>query len=191
VCCDDVERLPQWNAVTCKPSHYTPYQGGEDFDMPAPYTASDIAKWILAGVDRDSGDSITHLKLQKLIYYVQAWSLALRDKPLFEEDMQAWAHGPVAESVFHEYRDYGFEAIPAPKIVPEILDEDAEHIAEVIEVYSEHSAKVLERMTHNEQPWLEARKNLPPEARSKTPIDKNTMRDFYRSAYQEADGEEE
>lgn len=176
--------------MTCKHVECITYVKRREFVMSAPYTALDIARWILAGVDRDSGDSITHLKLQKLIYYVQAWSLALRDKPLFEEDMQAWAHGPVADSVFQEYRDYGFEAIPAPTTVPEILNEDAEHIMEVVNVYSEHSAKVLERMTHNEQPWLEARKNLPPEARSKTPIDKNTMRVFYRKAYQEADGEE-
>ena len=161
--------------------------------MPAPYTASEVARWILAGVDRDAGDSITHLKLQKLLYYVQAWSLALRNKPLFDEDMQAWAHGPVAESVFLEYRNYGFDAIPAPApdTVPEIADEDAEHIAEVVDVYSEHSAKVLERMTHNEEPWIEARKGLPPEARSKELISKKTMANFYRKAYAEADGEKQ
>lgn len=69
--------------------------------MPAPYTASQIAKWLLSAIDRDSGDSITPLKLQKLIYYAQAWSLALPERayPLFDEDMQAWAHGPVVESV--------------------------------------------------------------------------------------------
>lgn len=159
--------------------------------MAAPYTATDIAKWILAGVDRDAGDSITHLKLQKLIYYVQAWSLALRDKPLFDEDMQAWAHGPVAESVFHEYRDYGWEAIPAPKTVPKIKKKDAEHIREVVEVYGEYSAKHLERMTHSEPPWLAARGDLPPEARSNKTVSKDAMSTFYKKVYQETDGEEE
>lgn len=158
--------------------------------MPAPYSALDVAKFILAGVDRDAGDSITHLKLQKLLYYVQAWSIALRERPLFDEDMRAWAHGPVAESVFHEYKGYGFEAIPVPTDVPELAPDDIAHIEEVVDVYGEHSAKALERMTHNEQPWIEARGDLPPEARSNNIIPKDQMGAFYRKAYQEADGEE-
>ena len=158
--------------------------------MAAPYTAKDIAAWILAGVDRDAGDSITHLKLQKLIYYVQAWSIALRDKPLFDEDMQAWAHGPVAETVFHEYRDQGWDAIPAPKAVPKIEDEDAEHIREGGEGESEDSAKHLERMTHSEAPWICARNGLPPEARSTRVVSKAEMKAFYKKVYEEADGEE-
>lgn len=60
----------------------------------------------------------------------------------------------------------------------------------VVEVYGEHSAKALERMTHNERPWLDARGDLSPEARSNSIIPKEKMGDFYRKAYQEADGEE-
>ena len=53
-------------------------------------TALQIADWFAGAIDREAGDSITHLKLQKLVYYAQAWFLALNDKPLFEEEMQAW-----------------------------------------------------------------------------------------------------
>ena len=137
--------------------------------MPAPYTASQIAKWLLSAIDRDSGDSITPLKLQKLIYYAQAWSLALPERayPLFDEDMQAWAHGPVVESVFHEYKHAGWDALPAPDEVPEIAEK-----------------------THHEDPWLEARGDIPPEARSNAVISKERMMDYYRGLYEKAADDE-
>lgn len=161
--------------------------------MPAPYTASQIAKWLLSAIDRDSGDSITPLKLQKLIYYAQAWSLALpeRARPLFDEDMQAWAHGPVAESVFHEYKHAGWDALPAPEEVPDITQNDEAHLKEILAVFGEYSAKHLERMTHNEEPWLYARGDLPPEARSNAVIPKDHMAAFYRGLYEKVgDGEQ-
>lgn len=160
--------------------------------MAARYTASDIANWFLGAIDRDAGDAITHLKLQKLIYYAQAWSLALpkRGYPLFDEDLQAWAHGPVAESVFQEHRGNSWEALPAPEKVPEIAPEDVEHLQEILAVFGEYSAKQLERMTHNEAPWLKARGDLPPEARSNAAIDKGLMAAFYRDLYEQAENEQ-
>lgn len=156
--------------------------------MAARYTASDIANWFLGAIDRDAGDAITHLKLQKLIYYAQAWSLALpsRGYPLFDEDLQAWAHGPVAESVFHEHKGNAWDALPAPDKVPEVSEDDAAHLQEILSVFGEYSAKQLERMTHNEAPWLEARGDLPLEARSNAVIDKGRMAGFYRDLYERA-----
>lgn len=160
--------------------------------MAARYTASDIANWFLGAIDRDSGDAITHLKLQKLIYYAQAWSLALpsRGYPLFDEDLQAWAHGPVAESVFHQHKGNAWDALPAPAEMPDIAEDDAEHLQEILSVFGEFSAKQLERMTHSEAPWLEARGDLPVEARSNAPIDKGLMAAFYRELYERAGDEQ-
>ena len=73
----------------------------------------DVANWFTCSLDREAGDSITHLKLQKLIYYSQAWSLALNGIALFEEDFEAWAHGPVIPEVYQEYKEYGFNALPS------------------------------------------------------------------------------
>lgn len=156
--------------------------------MAAPYTASDIANWFLGAIDRDAGDAITHLKLQKLIYYAQAWALALpqRGAPLFDEDLQAWAHGPVAESVFQEFRGNSWEALPAPEKMPEIAQEDEEHLREILDVFGEYSAKQLEKMTHNEAPWQRARGDLSPEARSNAVIEKEHMAEFYRELYERA-----
>jgi uncharacterized phage-associated protein len=155
--------------------------------MPAPHSANDIAAWILGNIDREAGDSITHLKLQKLVYYAQAWSLALRNEPLFDEDVQAWAHGPVAESVFQTYRGYGFDAIPAPTVVPAVGEDVAGHLSTILATYGDFSAKHLERMTHSEAPWLLARGDLAPEMRSNTPLAKAEMASFYQKLYEQAD----
>ena len=74
-----------------------------------------IAGWFVNAADRDSGEAPTHLKIQKLVYYTQAWYLANFDTPLFDEDMQAWTHGPVAPSVYEKYRGAGFDVLPREK----------------------------------------------------------------------------
>ncbi|MFI0414254.1 MAG: Panacea domain-containing protein [Candidatus Thiodiazotropha sp.] len=147
--------------------------------------ALDVAKWFLGAIDRSAGDSITHLKLQKLVYYAQAWSLALRGNPLFDEDFQAWAHGPVATSVYMAYRDYGWDALPEPDKIPEFDQETEEFLSEIFDVYGEYSAKLLEDMTHSEDPWIHARGDLPPEARSSATIRKDEISAYYLALYKE------
>ncbi|PBB94991.1 type II toxin-antitoxin system antitoxin SocA domain-containing protein [Mesorhizobium sp. WSM3862] len=146
-------------------------------------TALEVADWFLGSIDRESGDSITHLKLQKLVYYAQAWALALQGRPLFDEELKAWAHGPVAESVYRANEGSSWNALPAPKHLPEFEPEIAELLGEILASYGGFSAKQLEQMTHAELPWKEARGNLPPEARSNNVIKKETMRSFYAELY--------
>lgn len=146
------------------------------------HTASEIAKWIIASTDHESGDTISPLKLQKLLYYCQAWTLALLDRELFPEDFKAWAHGPVVPAVYHEYKQYRWEAIPreagagAPKLDPETED----ILGQVMEIYGQLGAKRLEYLTHHEKPWLEARRGCAPEEESSVPISKKTMKRYYR-----------
>ena len=151
------------------------------------YTARQIANWFLANIDPTAGDLITHLKLQKLVYYAQAWSLASRGVPLFDEDIQAWAHGPVAPSVYRAFRDYGMGPIPAPAQVPKLDPETVELLDEILDVYGEHSAKKLEKLTHREKPWKDARGDLPEEASSSAVISKESMRAFYGNLRKELD----
>jgi uncharacterized phage-associated protein len=157
--------------------------------MEMEYTAVVIAKWILAQIDRAAGDSITHLKLQKLVYYAQAWALVLLGRPLFTEDFQAWTHGPVVESVFNEYKSFRWEAIPEPADSVEMDAETETHLTEVLEVYGDFSAKHLEKMTHSEAPWKDARGDLPAEARSNAIITKKSMIEYYSNLLEEVDGE--
>lgn len=143
------------------------------------YSAKEIAKWFLFTVDRESGDSITHLKLQKLLYYAQAWSLVLLKKPMFKEEIQAWMHGPVVPEVYEEYSKYGYKEIPQPNECPNITREFEEVLEDVVETYGIYQAKYLEALTHSERPWIEARGELPLEARCERPISLKTMEEYY------------
>lgn len=155
------------------------------------YDANQVADWFQNAVDRGAGDSITHLKLQKLVYYAQAWSLALLGSPLFEEDFQAWTHGPVVPSVWHRFKERGWQALPAVDEV-EGFDPDVEALLrDVLAVYGEHSAKTLEEMTHRDEPWQRARGGLSPEAMSSAIVSKREMADYYRHLYDEIDEREE
>lgn len=59
----------------------------------------DVAKYIL-----HKKGPMTTMKLQKLVYYCQAWSLVWDGKPIFEEKIQAWASGPVVRELYNEHR---------------------------------------------------------------------------------------
>ncbi|MDB5619508.1 type II toxin-antitoxin system antitoxin SocA domain-containing protein [Tardiphaga sp.] len=157
---------------------------------PSIYSPGEIARSFLAGIDRSAGDSMTHLKLQKLLYYAQAWALVWLKRPLFDEDFQAWAHGPVLESVFHTYKHYQWDAIPAPRDAPLLDPETFAHIGSILSVYGDFSAKHLEAMTHREDPWKDARGSLGPEERSNAVIPKEGMLEFYSGLDSETDGEE-
>ena len=139
----------------------------------------DFAHWFLNCVDRESGDDITHLKLQKLLYYAQAWHLANQNRELFAEDMEAWTHGPVVPSVWQAYKDCGWSSLPP--VNREIdLSKSEENLLELVyKEYGKFSAKELERLTHSEHPWKKTRGDLPIEAKCSNPIDKKMMRDYY------------
>jgi uncharacterized phage-associated protein len=105
------------------------------------YTALEIAVWFLGAIDRRAGDGITHLKLQKLVYYAQAWSLALLDRPLFDEEVEAWAHGPVVETVFQRFKDAGWENLPRLARKTEIDPQTILLLRGVLATYGEHTAR--------------------------------------------------
>lgn len=144
------------------------------------FTVDDIANWFLTYVDRDAGDSITHLKLQKLVYYAQAWSLALHDEALFEEEFQAWTHGPVLCSLFDRFAEAGWSALPAPESGGSVDEKTHALLNSIAGSYGELSARRLEDLTHSEEPWIVARGGLPLEERSDAVISKEGMKKYYK-----------
>lgn len=129
------------------------------------YKALEIAKWFinyndrLRNIDNEDTDDISNLKLQKLLYYAQGVVLALKDKPLFSEDILAWTHGPVIESVYKEFKQYGSKGI-SERFENVNIDEDTTKILiEVYKVFGQYSAWGLRNMTHEETPWKETQKN--------------------------------
>jgi uncharacterized phage-associated protein len=115
----------------------------------------DVAKYFLSQADEDAGDLISNLKLQKLLYYAQGFHLALYNEPLFSEPVEAWIHGPVVPEAYHEYKNFGSNAIPIPDDIDfSIYDEKTvDLLDEVYSVYGQFSAWKLRNMTHNEEPW--------------------------------------
>lgn len=148
------------------------------------HTALDVAAWFLNEIDRKAGDSITNLKLQKLVYYAQAWATTLLDHPLFEEPIEAWAHGPVVAVVYHEYKSYGYHDLPASRTKPRLKPEERIILEDVLTIYGEHSAKFLEELTHSEKPWETVWGDKPATSRSRHEIPLPLMREFYQSQFE-------
>lgn len=140
----------------------------------------EIADYLIAEC-RERGELLTNLKLQKLLYYADAWNLALRDEPLFAEDFKAWVHGPVLLSQYHRFKDWKWLPIAEEIQKPEIDEALAKYLDEIIDVFGCETAVSLELMTHREAPWLEARGDLPPTEPSTATISKETMKHFYRA----------
>ena len=138
-----------------------------------------MAKWFINRVDREAGEAMTPLKVQKLLYFAQAYYLANFEKPLFAEDFQAWAHGPVVPSIFQAYSEFRWEAIPPQEIDQEIDRDVAEYLEAVYQEFGKFSAKELERISHQHAPWLDVRGKLPPEARCTDVIKKSDIENFY------------
>ena len=116
-----------------------------------------------------------------LLYYAQAWYLALKGEPLFEEDFQAWVHGPVLLTQYHRFKDFKWLPIQAEIIPPELDADLIEFLNEIIDVFGSESAVALEIMTHREAPWIEARGDVPPHEACNNYISKKSMAEYYRA----------
>ena len=156
--------------------------------MPYKNTYKDVSDYFLA-FGNETGDFISNLRLQKLVYYAQAWNLANYDKPLFTDKFQAWVHGPVIPALYHECKVNGAKPLLSDlelDVVEQEFDEQTrELLQEVAEVYMAYTGYQLELMTHREDPWIIARKNLPEDASCSNVISNKSMRDYYAKKLQE------
>lgn len=142
----------------------------------------DIAKWFLCH------EAMTHKKLQKLCYYAQAWYCALYDgTPLYEDEIQAWIHGPVVASLYPVYADYKWLDIPQAKFDDSDFDDQTIAILEAVyDTYGGFTGDQLEALTHSEMPWIEARGELAPWETSGTVISTASLRTYYGKVYEQA-----
>lgn len=125
--------------------------------------------------------SMSNKKLQKLCYYAKAWYLALYDENLISNQFQAWVHGPVCAELYSKYKDYGFDDIPKLAFTTNVPEEFKEFAKKVYITYGDLSGDELEELTHQEQPWLNARNGLKPWEGSKNVILEDDMKSYYRS----------
>jgi uncharacterized phage-associated protein len=138
-------------------------------------TCRQVADYFLAQQEEESGDLMSNLKLQKLMYYAQGLSLAARNKPLFNESIEAWMHGPVVPELYHAFKRHGADAIPAPTDfdLSAYDAEEKEILDEVYKVFGQFSGWKLRNMTHDEPPW----KNTP----SQEVISHASMTEYFKT----------
>ena len=117
----------------------------------------DVAKYIL-----ERKGSMSTMKLQKLCYYAQAWALVWDDKPLFDEDFEAWANGPVCRELFFKTQgNYSVSADDETGGMGNLTDNEKDTINQILNHYGNHNAQWLSQLTHMEDPWNKAREGIP------------------------------
>jgi uncharacterized phage-associated protein len=142
-------------------------------------SAQDVADYIIWS-SHEAGSFISNLKLQKLLYYVQAWHLAVFQRPLFPEKFRAWIRGPAIPEIYERYKGYGWRNIDEEVKPPDLEPRMVEFLEEVLKEYGALDARYLEQLACHEDLWLAARGDIPIDEPSTATIDEETMGVYYR-----------
>ena len=137
------------------------------------YDASLIAKWIINKIHPEP------LKLQKLLYLAQGYNYAFYDRPLFNDDLEGWVHGPVVPSVYRLYNEFKYNPISLSYEIEELEKDALDVLNYVIDKYSKYDSKYLEELTHNQDPWIYSRDGLDPDERSDKTITKESIANYF------------
>ena len=137
----------------------------------------DVAAYIL-----ERCGAMSAMKLQKLCYYAQAWSLVWDDEPLFPEPIEAWVNGPVIPKLYSRHKGIFKVEVGAIDGNPDALsDIQKETVNAVCAAYSHMNAQELSDLTHSEQPYIRARRGLAPSDRGHNVISLADMSEYYSS----------
>jgi uncharacterized phage-associated protein len=145
--------------------------------LPAPLasSAADVAKYLLT----KSPGGMSQLKLQKLLYFCQAGSLAWTGSPMFNDEIEAWINGPVVVNFWNAHHYQGWiSEVPEGN---ELTSPTARTICDSIYArYGDYAAWRLRDLSHEEPPWKDARKGFSDNERANVPIDATLMLRYYR-----------
>lgn len=146
---------------------------------------NDVVDYVIVKLN-ESGKPLNLLKLQKLIYYIQAWSLALKKEPLFQGKFQAWVHGPVNRQIFDRFKETHslYSSVDIHDVqktfdMSSMDNENINHINAVLEAYGDFAGYQLEELTHREEPWIAARGDISTSERCETELDEALMGEYY------------
>lgn len=155
-------------------------------------TIFQISDCIIFKLKFEGNTGLSTLKHQKLLYYIQAWYLAFYNKKFFDNDFEAWIHGPVNRDIYDLYKEnkclyseMSINDIQDIDSIEKISKEDMLHVDTILEAYAKYSATELENMTHNEQPWQEARVGKKMYERCDGIISNDTIKNYYSSLLDE------
>lgn len=135
----------------------------------------DVAQYI-----RNKFSEISTLKLQKLVFYSMAWSLAWDEDRIFDEECQAWANGPVFPALYEKHRGlfYVPENIDGAD-VSRLTERQKDNIDIVLDSYGDKGPQYLVSLSHSEDPWINARGNCLPGERCSTEIKDIDIAEYY------------
>ncbi len=137
----------------------------------------DIAKYILK-----KGGAMPAMKLHKLVYYAQAWSLVWDEKPLFRSRIEAWANGPVCPRLYKSHRGkFKVSATDIHGDAKKLNDEQRDTVDLIVEFYGKETSQWLSDLTQQERPWKDARRDLSPSDRGSSLISHESMAEYYGS----------
>ena len=148
------------------------------------FSVSDKMLRVISYIFQKLGE-VTPLMLQKLLYFIQGVYSALYGKPIFEEDCRAWIHGPVYPEVYDLFRDFKYNPIDDARFAllegtEDALTEDEKRIIDlVVNTFGMYGGKVLEKITHNEDPWMEARRGYGDDIPSNELLPKDRIMNYY------------
>lgn len=160
-----------------------------------PYDIDVVADYVILRLNSDERVNLINLKLQKLLYYLQAWSLGINKVPFLKTSFEAWVHGPVSRELYDRFKSthslYSF--ITVSDVIhtnPEAMvdADDIEFINYILDNYAGYSGAELETMTHKENPWIEAREGYSPMQSCKKMISEEAMRNYYGERWQKING---
>ena len=126
---------------------------------------NDVANFFIAiagdMADAGLGDAMTNLRLQKILYYAQGWSLARNGKPLFDEPIEAWQYGPVVPAAYEWYKNSGRGVLSAKMpSASAFTTEEMELLTDAFAELDQYSTSALVSMTHGaDTPWSSARES--------------------------------
>lgn len=150
--------------------------------------ALDVAHFFLRKGQED-GREISNKKLQKLVYYAQAWVSVFSGDKLFNDPIEAWVHGPAVRSLYGQFKEFGFGPIH-PDIIPsEAFDfgSNQETLDRIWRVYGKYDSNYLEILTHNEEPWIKTRNGLEIYENSSNEIPLAIMQSYYAEKLESAE----
>lgn len=148
-----------------------------------PYPACELAAYLLGKVRHPAGETINTLKLNALLYYAEAWSLAMFDRELTQDELQAWDTGPMYPAIWSRLGHRGWNNLAVEDLEPPpAFDEETQGLLDdVWQAYGDFSLPELERMIKADAPWKEARRGLQSWDITKRPISKPGMASFYKT----------
>jgi uncharacterized phage-associated protein len=135
----------------------------------------DVAAYILK-----KRGPMSAMKLQKLVYYSQAWALVWDEEPLFDAKIEAWRDGPVIRILFDEHRgEYSMGTTWPKGDVNNLTQDNTDTIDSVLDYYGDKSGKWLSDLTHREDPWKLARQGVDDDAHCDREITHAAMIAYY------------